>query len=545
MQYSFKKEIKDHIWKNQFICKMSIDPAGVYSNIYSREQFIYTIQEKNKPNSYMSLNPLKKIDGEVKRRKGYEASLKYLYIDLDVYNSDYAKVKKIKGEELKQKVVFDIKQNILGKTVPFPSFIVDSGRGLYLIWKIDEHINAMPRWEKTQRYLHEQLKYYGSDPQIVTDSVRVLRIPGSINTKSGTEVKIIETYNTKEPYTLYEIKQNYIPKKTPIITRKMEIAVETISKTKKIAPPTYEYEAYSKFIKENYVRITPKQPEINVYVDKMNLYCNKVIQDCTWLLLNTRDIPEGGKKEFLFFQIAFLLLRMGATEENTYQYITEVNNKMRHKKKEKKLLCDIKSAEWTSQKYEYCYSKKKLLEIIEITKEEEEALTYLKSTYTEAEKNRRKYEAKRRKNGQELNASRIIKRQAKVLEMIQNNINKDEIASYLGVSGKTIERDIKKIKSMTEFEIAALKEEISISLSLPLKTKTTHEKNNHEKKEKENIQTKITPFNCMGKAQSLRGYKGDIKEQKEKRYFVYDDKDNKQMIEIGERILDKPPPIKL
>lgn len=58
----------------------------------------------------------------------------------------------------------DLEENHFNKTIPRPTFIVDSGRGLYLEWKINAVPSmALPLWKAVQEYLYRVLKPYGAD----------------------------------------------------------------------------------------------------------------------------------------------------------------------------------------------------------------------------------------------------------------------------------------------------------------------------------------------------------------------------------------------
>lgn len=75
--------------------------------------------------------------------------------------------------------------------IPRPTIAIFSGRGLYLLW-IHEAVTrkALPRWNACQKYLWEVLKPLGAD-RASTDAARVLRLPGSVNGKSGLTVEPI------------------------------------------------------------------------------------------------------------------------------------------------------------------------------------------------------------------------------------------------------------------------------------------------------------------------------------------------------------------
>ena len=92
----------------------------------------------------------------------------------------------------------NLEENYFNKLIPRPNLIIDSGRGLALIWNIEKvpHM-ALPLWKAVQEYLYSQLKEFGADRKAL-DATRILRVAGSINSKSGTRVTILEklTINT-------------------------------------------------------------------------------------------------------------------------------------------------------------------------------------------------------------------------------------------------------------------------------------------------------------------------------------------------------------
>lgn len=140
-------------------------------------------------------------------------SLRYLnalYIDIDYYKTDYRK----------ESVLYFLQKDFFGTKVPVPSYVIDSGRGLYLVWLIERVPSmALNLWKAMEYYLYEQLKEFGADRKAL-DPTRVLRIIGSINSKSGTEVKVIDKYDYR--YDLKTLKLEYLPEviKKPMRTNK-------------------------------------------------------------------------------------------------------------------------------------------------------------------------------------------------------------------------------------------------------------------------------------------------------------------------------------
>lgn len=73
--------------------------------------------------------------------------------------------------------------------MPPPSAVVWSGRGLHLYWLLKPvPAQALPVWQRVQDTLVKALLDVGADPA-AKDCTRVLRLVGSINSKTGTEVR--------------------------------------------------------------------------------------------------------------------------------------------------------------------------------------------------------------------------------------------------------------------------------------------------------------------------------------------------------------------
>ena len=110
--------------------------------------------------------------------------LNAIFIDLDYYNIE--QLKGLNAEEVIQ---------VLRKEVdyPEPSFYVDSGNGLYLMWLLNNTYattGSRAYWRKIEETLIKVFEPYGADTK-VKDHARVLRIPGTINSKTGRMARVI------------------------------------------------------------------------------------------------------------------------------------------------------------------------------------------------------------------------------------------------------------------------------------------------------------------------------------------------------------------
>lgn len=134
-----------------------------------------------------------------------------LYVDLDLHGKTKAEVKRI----TRDLVVF-LKTDAVLKNIPAPSIIVFTGRGLQLYWVLDPlPKHGVPLWQMTQDSITNAFraifKRYNIDIDVdhVSDIARVLRLPGTINTKAGEMARVLEFNDNK--FRLDEINENYFP----------------------------------------------------------------------------------------------------------------------------------------------------------------------------------------------------------------------------------------------------------------------------------------------------------------------------------------------
>lgn len=116
-----------------------------------------------------------------RRRNLTTSKLNALFVDVDSY----------KGELSKQEALGQALDTIEANDIPTPTFWRDSGRGFYLVWLLEETL-ATPKtrsvWKLAEEELVTLLLPMGGDTRgkLLT---QILRLRGSINSKSGTTVK--------------------------------------------------------------------------------------------------------------------------------------------------------------------------------------------------------------------------------------------------------------------------------------------------------------------------------------------------------------------
>lgn len=160
--------------------------------------------DMNGENIYITLNTFYKPCRRLENIK----ELNTLFIDLDYY----------KTCKTKDQVLMDLEKNYFNQSIPIPNYVIDSGRGMYLIWLINAvPSQALPLWKAVQDHLYKQLKCFGADRQAL-DATRILRVPGSINSKSKTVVNILDEY--EYVYDLREIQNGFLPELKPYEKKK-------------------------------------------------------------------------------------------------------------------------------------------------------------------------------------------------------------------------------------------------------------------------------------------------------------------------------------
>lgn len=127
-------------------------------------------------------------------------NLVMLSCDLDTYKTD--KYKNTTHEEL----ISDVKEVCLLNSLPFPS-IMYSGNGYYLKWIFTEKVKAfkvakehramlkapttVEKWKIAQRVINKLFEAFGSDSKAL-DVARLLRLCGTINSKTGKRAELLE-----------------------------------------------------------------------------------------------------------------------------------------------------------------------------------------------------------------------------------------------------------------------------------------------------------------------------------------------------------------
>lgn len=406
-------------------------------------------------NVYTSMNTFltKRKDGDAQSGRKVEnlKRLNALYLDLDCYKIGMTQ----------EQVLFALENDYFGSKIPVPTFVINSGRGLYLIWKINEDRNALPRWMNVEKYLFEQCKEFNADPQAL-DAARILRVPYSVNGKNGETVRIMRFNDVR--YTLHEIIKEY-----DIKPQKREKKVkneptypygEATAKQRRVAqwqaaefglelPDFANYQETFDFIQKNSNYHREDKEENKVIIFAKHKTITSMLDGRVNDLFKLFSMRKGGdcSREYALF-----LCRLWVGERtNDFDYALEqtkaLNRTFDVPFDERYVETRTKSAETklkTGKTYQYSLSK--LIDVLNITDEEQKELEYLcRQPQSQAARrkksNRRAYLSRLEKEGKQTKRETLKERRETIAMMIAEGKEKEEICALLQISARTYDRD--------------------------------------------------------------------------------------------------------
>lgn len=421
----FAAFIDENYKKNEFIAKMNISPNRKFVKTYHYN--VASLSDNiSSPevDSYMSMNPIRWIDKKIRRDKEHVSALRWLYVDLDIYNSSYCELSK-------EQILWNLEEDYFGLKIPHPNYVIDSGRGMYLLWRIDEHINAYPRWEKVQRYLSDTLLEFGADTAVVSDSARVLRVLGSVNSKSGTIVNIMRSY-TQRKYTLYWIMSNYA---SQLLNNKNNNDLHKCNKPDK------------------------KKNDKVIFFSTPYTLLNARLSDLERLLVLHRD-REDSKRECILFLYRYWTLCVTDDVELALQRTLALNARIKHSLSEYEVINATKSAEKYYKEDRRCFTNSWIIRFLEISEFEMKELQSIISPgeklQRKSARNRKTYLAKLCAAGKSTKDVQIKKRRASIYELICSGKSCEEICELLNISRRTFYNDKKVISNMSQDELDLL-----------------------------------------------------------------------------------------
>lgn len=316
---------------------------------------------------------------------------------------DYYKIDEYKDLEPKQ-FYEDVLKNEL--TLP-PSAVVDSGRGLYVLYIFHHAAKSMiGTYKALYHTFHRKYEKYGMDPNAMKVT-QIIRIPGTINSKTGRTVEVLElnniTYQLSDFFFLFGMKrEDYKRNKKQ---RKKKIYTEYSEQ---------QLKASNNFRK----RFT-----MNLFKDFERL-----------IRMRNQDGIDEGYREQLIYQVRKRMQWMNASFEEEMNAAKRINQLFRYPLSDKEVERNCKP--YGSHKPT---SIENLIIKLEIDSNEQKELKVLiPKKYKDA--NRNKHKRKHTLLNLTDKEIEVYKRQAKVLELRSQGLSYTAIANELSTSTKTVHK---------------------------------------------------------------------------------------------------------
>lgn len=334
------------------------------------------------------------------RRIEYIKELSTLFMDIDYYNTGYRK----------EAVLYFLETELYKAKIPIPTLVIDSGRGLYLIWKIKAvPAGALPLFNALQKNFYEKLKEYGADKKAL-DCTRLLRIAGTWNTKAGKMVVIIE-HNGFE-YDIHDLKNEYLP---DLPDKKTNTGLH------KKGRPTKAVRGFT----------------------ESTLYYARIIDIC--VLCELREWDLKGHRELILFLYRYWNCCFLNDPEDALRQALELNSMFNNSLPKREVVRATRSAErcYLSGDKQYKYKNETLIDLLDISEDEQRQMG---SIIGRKEKYRRNNDRRtpKNQNGLTKKQQETSDLEVKAKQLKSKGLKINEIVKELGITRYKVNRLLKR-----------------------------------------------------------------------------------------------------
>ena len=339
---------------------------------------------------------------------------------------DYKNIKELKDLEPHQ-VIKLLEMDFFESKIPTPNF-VEYGNQIRLIYSVETcyipkfRDNVVTLARRISEVFSQELKEYGAEKQNLES---YFRIPGSINTKNGAEIKVF-SYDDAVIYTLSELQELWLDE-LPKWYKKRKGRVQAPRKVVKLH---------------------------NVY----SLNCNRLMDfEKIQSYLNSIGVTEL-RSRLCFLYRNYILIKNkyqnGELKAEDYELAKEEMLKFNNNFNEPLRGHIIESATRIVNYRQYLYKNETLIDFLELDYELCERLglesIYKIKTRQEIEKDyykrnsddkKKKYQEKLRADGKVSEKEKLSQRRAKIKDLLAQGLKQKDICSQLDISKPTYVRD--------------------------------------------------------------------------------------------------------
>lgn len=306
------------------------------------------------------------------------AQLSALYVDLDYYRlADFVGLQA-------EGVFAEAMETLRASRLPRPSLAVSTGRGLALIWRhASISPGELPKWSLCQTHLWRALRPVGAD-RAATDAARVLRLVGTVNSKSGDVVQTIWT-DLHHVWDFDDLAREILPDEPP----------EPQSSQRATLGAKRESGGAKRDPAQGFSVVSLNQARLQDLHRLMNLRGWRKLppgRRDAWMLVAATCLSRLVRPEFLEREVCRLAREVaGWSASETKTRMQSVFKKA----KEAELGYDILwQGDWKDPRYDF--TNQRIIEYLEITPAEEQELKTIISEHTRRRRDRQRKEKLRR-----------------------------------------------------------------------------------------------------------------------------------------------------
>ncbi len=339
---------------------------------------------------------------------------------------DYKKIKELKDLEPHQ-VIKLLEMDFFESKIPTPNFI-EYGNQIRLIYSVETcyipkfRDNVVTLARRISEVFSQELKEYGAEKQNLES---YFRLPGSINSKNGAEVKVF-SYDDAVRYTLSELQELWLDE-LPKWYKKRKGRTQAPRKVVKLH---------------------------NVY----SLNCNRLM-DFEKIQIHLNSIGVTELRARLCFQYRnYTLIKLkyqnGELKSEDYEFAKEEMLKFNNNFNEPLRGHIIESATRVVNYRQYLYKNETMLDFLELdyelcerlglesiykikTREERNSNYYNRNSYDR----KKKYQEQLKSEGKLSEKDKIEERRAKIKDLLAEGLKQKDICSQLDISKPTYVRD--------------------------------------------------------------------------------------------------------
>ena len=365
-----------------------------------------------KEDVFLSLNPFRTM---AKSTRDNLFCINAIAVDID-----YKQIKRLKELEPYQ-VIKLLEMDFFDIRIPTPNFI-EYGNQVRLIYSVETcyiprfRDNVVTLARRISEMFSQELKEYGAEKQNLES---YFRIPGSINTKNGAEIKVF-SYDDSVRYTLSELQELWLDE-LPKWYKKRKGRVQAPRKVVKLH---------------------------NVY----SLNCNRLM-DFEKIQSHLNSIGVTELRARLCFQYRnYTLIKLkyqnGELKAEDYEFAKEEMLKFNNNFNEPLRGHIIESATRVVNYRQYLYKNETLIDFLELDYElcERLGLQSIYKTKTKEEIDKDYYKKKLKLEGKVSEKEKLSQRRAKIKDLLAEGLKQKDICLQLNISKDTYIRDRKYLK---------------------------------------------------------------------------------------------------